>query len=163
MFTYKQSWQYHFGRIIMALVLIYFGYNVFIQGQEFYIQYLHAWRQMLLPDSKNRINKDFTYEEVFKIVVQVEGGLFMLGGFLILLNQRVAGGLICIFALIFIFATQDNPTLHPHIKHQPKHFKYRYDDLSRHISLLGAILYLMTVPPIVDPEPEVKKKKVKDE
>ena len=70
----------------MALVLIYFGYNVFIQGQEFYIQYLHAWREMLLPGSKNRINKDFTYEEVFKIIVQVEGGLFMLGGFLILLN-----------------------------------------------------------------------------
>ena len=44
MFTYKQSWQYHFGRILMALVLIYFGYNVFIQGHEFYIQYLHAWR-----------------------------------------------------------------------------------------------------------------------
>ena len=72
---------------------------------------------MLAPDSKNRINKDFTYEEVFKIVVQVEGGLFMFGGFLILLNKRVAGGLICILALIFIFATQDNPTLHPHIKH----------------------------------------------
>ena len=41
--------------------------------------------------------------------------------------------------------------------------KYRYDDLSRHISLLGAILYLMTVPPVVDPEPEEKKKKVKDD
>ena len=66
-------------------------------------------------------------------------------------------------ALIFIFATQDNPTLTDHIKPKPKYFKYRYDDLSRHISLLGAILYLMTVPPVVDPEPEVKKKKVKDE
>ena len=41
---------------------------------------------MLLPDSKNRINANYTYEEVFKIVVQMEGGLFMLGGFLILLN-----------------------------------------------------------------------------
>ena len=116
-----------------------------------------------MPDSKNRINANYTFEDVFKIVVQVEGGLFMLGGFLILLNQRVAGGLICILALIFIFATQDNPTLTDHIKPKPKYFKYRYDDLSRHISLLGAILYLMTVPPVVDPEPEVKKKKVKDE
>ena len=70
----------------------------------------------------------------------------------------------CILALIFIFATQDNPTLSEHIKHKPRSMlKYRYDDLSRHISLLGAILYLMVVPPVVDPPTEDKKKKVKDD
>ena len=41
---------------------------------------------MILPDSKNRINASYTYEDIFKIIVQVEGGLFMFGGFLILLN-----------------------------------------------------------------------------
>ena len=41
--------------------------------------------------------------------------------------------------------------------------KYRYDDLSRHVSVLGAILYIMTVPPVVDPPSEEKKKKVKDD
>ena len=61
-FVYKFSWHYHFGRASLALLLMFFGYNIFLQGSEFYKPLLHAWRVMLLPDSKNRINEDLTYE-----------------------------------------------------------------------------------------------------
>ena len=68
-FNYKLSWHYHFGRIVLALVMLYFGYNVLVQGQEFYIPFMHAARRMLLPDSKNRINESLTYEELFRYLV----------------------------------------------------------------------------------------------
>ena len=56
----------------------------------------------------------------------------------------------CILAMVFILATQDNPLLIPHIKPTPKVSHIRYDDLARHMSLIGAILYLMIVPPVED-------------
>ena len=46
-----------------------------------------------------------------------------------------------------------------YLKPKPKSGTIRFDDLFRHISLLGAILFFMLVPPVVDPVEEKKKKK----
>ena len=66
---------------------------------------LHAWRRMLLPDSKNRINASLTYVELFGYIIQAVGAMFMLGGSLIFLNQRVVGGIVCLTAIGFMIAT----------------------------------------------------------
>ena len=160
-FNYRLSWHYHFGRMVLSLCLIFFGYNILTQGTEFYVPLLHAWRRMLLPDSKNRINKDLTYEEAFAMVIQAEGYLFMFGGFLMFLNKRVMGGIVCMLAISFMLATQDNPMLLPYIKPAPKNNNIRLDDLTRHVSLMGAILYMMVVPPLDDAVVEDEDKKSK--
>lgn len=53
-----------------------------------------------------------------------------------------------------------------HIKPAPRSKTIRLDDLARHLSLIGAILYLMVVPPVEDEceeqgENKPKKKKSK--
>ena len=151
----RMSRVYHFGRILLSLAIIYFGFNMSDQGKDFYLPYLHAWRRMLLPGSKNRINESLTYEELFTYIVQAVGGVMMAGGLLILINRRVIGGLICMLSICFMFATQDNPMLTEHIKPVPKNFRLRTDDIARHLALLGAVLYMMVVPPVDDaPKPK---------
>ena len=113
---------------------------------------------MLLPDSKNRINESLTYEELFVQVTQAVGVTFCVGGFFILINYRKFGGFICILAIAFMIATQDNPMLLDHIKPKPRVSKIRWDDLARHISLIGAILYMMAVPAVSDIDPEKEEK-----
>ena len=115
---------------------------------------------MVLPDSKNRINPDWTFEEVFDLTIKVAGVVFVIGGSLIAANKRVIGGLICLLAMVFVLALQDNPLLIEFIKPKPKSDKIRYDDLARHISLIGAILFFMVVDPVDDAVVEdVKKSK----
>ena len=165
MFTYRLSWHYHFGRLVFAACIIFFGYNVLAQSRDFYVPYLHAWRRMLLPESKNRINASLTFEEAFDYTIQAVGFLMIFGGALLALNKRVPGGLICLLALTFLLVTQDNPFLVEYIKPKPKVEKIRYDDLARHLSLIGAILFLMVVPPVedLDPEKDHLSKKAKKE
>ena len=108
---------------------------------------MHAWRRLLLPDSKNRINESLTYEEAFTYATQALGVTFCIGGFFMLVNFKKFGGLICIIAVAFMIATQDNPLLLEHLKPKPKTMKINLSDLARHISLIGAILYMMVTPP----------------
>ena len=157
-FSYKFSWHYNLGRVLLALCFIFFGYNIFLQGQEFYVPLLHAWRRMLIPDSKNRINETLTYEELFGYITQAVGVTFCIGGFFILVNFRKFGGFICILAVCFMMATQDNPLLIEYIKPKPRLSKIRYDDLCRHISLIGALLYMMVTPAVSDIDPEAVAK-----
>jgi len=95
------------------------------------------------------------------MVIQAEGYLFMFGGFLMFLNKRVMGGVVCMLAISFMLATQDNPMLLPYIKPAPKNNNIRLDDLTRHVSLMGAILYMMVVPPLDDAVVEDEDKKSK--
>lgn len=67
--SYKLSWHYNVGRVTLAICAMFFGYNMILDGKEFYVPLLHAWRRMMLPDSKNRINDSLTYEEAFLYVI----------------------------------------------------------------------------------------------
>ena len=157
-FEYKVSCHYKLGRALLACFLIFFGYNMYLQGKEFYSPLLHAWRKMMLPNSVNRINETLTYDELFTYVTQAVGGTFCLGGFLLLVNFRKTGGIICILAICFMIATQDNPMILEHIKPKPKNLKIRLDDLARHISIIGALLYMMVTDPCSDIDPEKEAK-----
>ena len=75
------------------------------QGAEFYSPFLHAWRKMVMPDSKNRISETLTWEEVNKSVVQAMGALMIAGGALVLINLRKAGGAAIMLVLIFMLLT----------------------------------------------------------
>merc|ERR1712060_164675 len=151
---YNLSWHYHVGRIVLGLIIVLFGYYMYISGKEVYVPYLHAYRRMLLPDSKNRIDENWTYEELFALIIQVVGNLFMFGGVLLVLNRRVIGGCVILLSLIFLLATQDNPFLIEYIKPRPKSSAIRFDDLARHLAVMGAVLYMMVAPPCIDDEPE---------
>ena len=78
----------------------------------------------------------------------------IIGGVLLAANRRVAGGLLILLSFMFLLLTQDNHMLIEHIKPKPKIASIRMDDLGRHISFFGAILYMMVVPPCVDEEPD---------
>ena len=82
------------------------------------------------------------------------GVAFCIGGFFLLLNFRKFGGIICILAIGFMLATQDNPLLLEHIKPKPKVMKIQLGDLARHISVIGALIYMMVTEPVSDIDPE---------
>ena len=119
---------------------------------EFYTPYLAAWMKLLFPDLKaqGRFNESFTYNQLYMYVIQAVGATFCLGGFFLLLNFRKLGGIICILAVGFMIATQDNPLLLEHLKPKPKIMKINLGDLARHISLIGALIYMMVVEPVSD-------------
>lgn len=160
---YKASYQYTMGRVLFSVATLYMGFQVFASGHEFYSPYWHAIRKTLLPDSKNKIEGlDITFDQLNKYLTMVMGGLLMLGGLLTALNQRTRGPFFVMLAVIMMVVTQDNPYIRDQIKPKPKTTHIRYNDFFRHLSLIGACLYIMVTPPAEDPEKE-EDAKVKQE
>jgi len=60
-----------------------------------------------------------------------------------------------------MLATQDNPLLLDYIKPKPKMMKIRYDDLARHISIIGALIYMMVCEPVSDIDHEKEEKEAR--
>merc|ERR1719468_370987 len=54
--------------------------------------------------------------------------------------------------MVFMIATQDNPLIKEFIKPKPKYLKLRIDDLARHISIIGACLFILVSKPYPQPE-----------
>jgi len=52
--------------------------------------------------------------------------------------------------------TQDNPWIRDNIKPKPKTTHIRYNDFFRHLSLIGASLFLVVTPPEEEEEKKVK-------
>ena len=69
MFNYKFSYHYHAGRVVFALILVFFGYNMLQSGKDFYMPYLKAIRRIASPTSKNKIRDGLTYDDVFTYVI----------------------------------------------------------------------------------------------
>ena len=120
-FTYKFSWHYNLGRVLIAGFMVFFGYNMILQGSEFYLPYIQALLKLGFPDSKfqGRFSDSYTYSQLFTLVVQAIGCTFCAGGFFIAINFRKIGCTICILATCFLLATQDNPLLLDHLKPAP--------------------------------------------
>jgi len=85
--------------------------------------------------------------------------MMALGGFLIVLNRKVIGPLLLILSVLFIIATQDNWLLKEYIKPAPKAKHYRWNDLCRHVSIIGAALLIMTTNEAPEEEDEEDKEK----
>lgn len=138
------KWMHTIARLTFAVVVVYAGFLIYEGGNEFYGPFLHAYRRLLAPEMKNRINQDWTFEELHNIAIQVLGGLMMLSGALIALNRTFLGPLILMICVLFMIGTQDNPWIKDYIKPAPKLKVYRWNDLCRHISIVGVCLLLMT-------------------
>ena len=85
---YTPRWNVVFGRTILAALCIYIGYSLYMDGNEFYNPYFHAFRKALLgKNAKNRITNDLTYDEVNYQFVRCLGALFVVGGALTGIGQ----------------------------------------------------------------------------
>ena len=169
---WKLKYHYDLARVLLGLVVIFTGFQMLSQGAEFYSPFLHAWRKMIAPDSKNKISDGMTWEMVNKNIVQGFGALMILGGALVLINMRKAGGVAIMIVISFMILTQDNPMIKSFIRPKPKNMNLRVDDLARHLSLMGTCLFMLVCPPytgdeedaeIAKAEKDSKKKKNKVE
>ncbi len=114
---------------------------------------------MLFPKLPNKLIADLTFDDISKIVIQAHGVLFALAGIAIMLGNRYLGPLIVIYQMQFLMIMQDNPYLVDYIKPAPKSKAYKWADLTRHISVIGAAVLMMSAEVQVADEKEDKKKK----
>ena len=128
------------GRITFGLLCIYMGYLLLQDGHEFYQPFLHGARRVALgKDSKNRINPDLTYNDVFRYVLKAVAVFYMLGGVLIAVNRPRIAAFFLILAISFMIATSDNPT----VRHEAgSNYRkgYPWASLLRHVGMLGGVL-----------------------
>ena len=69
-FEYKLQWHMLAGRIAFGVLCVYLGYQIFLEGGEFYTPYLHGARKVVFgAKSKNRISENLTFNDVFKVAV----------------------------------------------------------------------------------------------
>ena len=52
---------YHVGRIALGVIIMVIAAQMAQEGKQYYGQFLHAYRRMLMPGVKNRINETLTY------------------------------------------------------------------------------------------------------
>ena len=112
-------------------------------GAAIYSPLLHAWRRMLVPELKNRISDNWTWEMVNTQIIKAMGSLMIAGGLLILVNLKKAGGAAVIVVLGFLVLTQDNPLIQGFIRPKPHESGRRMYTFTRHLSLLGVCLFMM--------------------
>ena len=144
--VWKIRWQYNFARVLFALTICYTGMQMLQKGQEFYNPFLHAWRRMLMPESKNKISDGMTWEQINTQITKGMGVLMISGGLLILANMRKMGSVLVMLVLAFMMLTQDNPYIMGFIKPKPKNSHFRMNDFTRHLSLLGTCLFMIVCP-----------------
>lgn len=143
----------------MGLLCIFMGTQMFQTGHQHFGPNCHAYRKMLFPQLPNKVTADLTFDDISKIVIQAHGVLFALAGVAIMLGNRFLGPLIVIYQMQFLIVMQDNPYLVDYIKPAPKSKAYKWADLTRHISVIGAAVLMMSAEVQVADEKEEKKKK----
>lgn len=133
-------------------------------GYEFYGPYFQAYRKWLFPQLKNRLTPSWTWDDLGKLVFQIHGVLWCLAGILIMTGSKLVGPALMILEMEVMIVTQDNPLLTEYIKPAPKSSKYKWDNLLRHISVIGVAVLLLAGPQLKDAEEaEQEDKKVKAE
>lgn len=133
-------------RVFLGLICLFMASQMIQSGHAHFGQYFHAYRRMLLPGSTNRINESTTYDDHFQTAVAVQGVLMGLAGVLIMFGSRTYGPLLLIWQMLFLMALQDNPFATEHIKPAPKNKSYKWADATRHVSVIGAALLIMSAP-----------------
>lgn len=70
----------------------------------------------------------------------------MICGILIMNGSKVYGPCLLIFEMELLLVLQDNPFIIEHVKPAPKTKNYRFNDLFRHLSIIGVAVLLMAAP-----------------
>ena len=125
--VYSLSYNFHLGRFVFGLVLLYMGACIYTGGNDFYGPFLHATRRLVLgKDSKNKISPTLTWEMINQYAVKSLGVLTSMGGFCTMANYRKLGAFLIVITMAFMICTQDNPLLVEYIKPAPKAKSYRW-------------------------------------
>ena len=116
-----KPFNYHFGRLAIALSALYLGYNVILQSREVYAPLLMALKCLVIGDndgSKMCANSNMSsqIDDIFVEPFQYVGAVMMAGAMLIILNLRMLGVPMCLAALACVMATQDNPLIVAYVK-----------------------------------------------
>jgi len=61
-------------------------------------------------------------------------------------GSKILGPCLLIFEIGLIMALQDNPLITEYIRPVPKKTAFRWDFFSRHLSIIGVAVLLMTAP-----------------
>ena len=148
--AYKLRHNYTLGGILMGLACIYMGTMMLKSGYEFYGPMFQAYRKWLFPWLKNRLTPAWTWDDLGQLVINIHGIIMCITGLLIMTGSKVVGPCLLIFEMELMMVLQDNPFITEHIKPTPKSTKYRWDNLFRHISVIGVAVLLMAAPVVSD-------------
>jgi uncharacterized membrane protein YphA (DoxX/SURF4 family) len=85
----------------------------------------------------------------------------ILSGALMIIGFRKLGAFLLMYTMVFLMILQDNPYLVDYIKPAPKSKSYKWADLTRHLSVMGAGLLVLVARPEEKKDLELKKKKDK--
>ena len=142
-FEYKLKWHIMVGRVIFGILCCYLGYEIFMGGYEFWQPFLHGARKVAFgAKSKNRITNDLTFNDVFRIGIQVAGFMFCLGGLLIAMGKNKAGAFFVAIPLLVMIATIDNPIVRNESGANYKKKSFPWSSLLRHVSVLGGVILI---------------------
>lgn len=82
-------------------------------------------------------------------------------GALMIMGYRKQGAFLLMYTMVFLMILQDNPYLVDYIKPAPKSKQYKWADLTRHLSVMGAGLLVIVAQPEEKKDSELKEKKDK--
>jgi len=85
----------------------------------------------------------------------------ILAGALMIMGYRKLGDFLLMYTMVFLMILQDNPYLVDYIKPAPKSKQYKWADLTRHLSVMGAGLLVIVAQPEEKKDSELKEKKDK--
>jgi len=99
------------------------------------------------------------YDDFTNACVMVRAVLMCLAGVLIAGGERHIGPTFLILSMVFLIALQDYALINNLIKPAPKTKTLKYSDLTRHISVIGGALFIMSTGVPVAPVQEKKGKR----
>ena len=137
------------GRLILGLVLILMGGQIFLEGYETFDYHLHSLRKHFLPLTQDtdlvyqQYLPTLTFAQLNTYLIKAEGVIFCLSGLLIILNKKCCGSFLLIVGVVFILVTRDNPMIHSNQVTKGKENKERIAEVMRLMALVGGALLIM--------------------
>ena len=136
------------GRMIIGLIAILTGLQLWSYGHETLEPRLHELRKTFYPSSHSNSalcsGTQITWEELNRYTIQAEAGMFILSGFCILLNIKCFGSFLLLIGSSVILGVRDYPWLrHSALKSVGKERSERLSDVVRNLALIGCALILM--------------------
>lgn len=156
--------RYKLSLVLMGVLCIFMGTQIIQGGHSLHGPSFHAYRKWLAPQIPNKLTDTLTFDDLAQIVLQVHGGMMVAAGLGIMFGNRVVAPLVLMYVMGFLMVLQDNPLLVDYIKPAPKSKNYKWGDLTRHLSVIGAAVLIIAASPSKKEElnvEELKEKKAK--
>ncbi len=106
------------GKLIIGLSALLLGLQTLLSGAASYDLNLHELRKTFFPGSQasDRLFNSITYEEFSLYLIKCEACLFLVSGFLILMNRKCLGSFVLAIAVIVMLVIKDYPLRHNEMK-----------------------------------------------